>query len=437
MKGALRNYALVTAAYWAFTITDGALRMLVLLHFNALGYTPVQLAFLFLFYEFFGIVTNLVGGVLAARMGLKVTMTFGLLLQVFALGALALLQPGWSVGASVAYVMATQALSGIAKDLTKMSAKSFIKVLIPDDGKGTLFKWVALLTGSKNALKGAGFFVGGLLLSLLGFKGALIAMSAALVLVFLGAQLALPANMGQTRAKARFKGMLSKNREVNVLSAARFFLFGARDVWFVVGVPVFLYDRVGWGFTKVGAFLALWVIGYGIVQSLAPVLIRRWTGGATPGARSVPVLAFVLAGVTAGIALGLAAGAPPVPLIVGGLAVFGVMFALNSAVHSYLILAYSEGDKIAMNVGFYYMSNAGGRLVGTLLSGLLFQLSGVPGCLWGSVVFAALAGALSLGSPHIDHGRLLMRARALQPQVPQRAREEERHAGVQKGRDRP
>ena len=394
----MRNYALVTAAYWAFTLTDGALRMLVLLHFNALGYTPVQLAFLFLFYEFFGIVTNLVGGYLAARMGLKVTMTFGLLLQVFALGALAMLQPGWSIAASVAYVMAAQALSGIAKDLTKMSAKSFIKVLIPEDGKGALFKWVAVLTGSKNALKGAGFFLGGLLLSLLGFKGALVAMSAALVLVFLGAQVALPANMGQTKAKAKFKGMLSKNREVNVLSAARFFLFGARDVWFVVGVPVFLYG-LGWGFTKVGGFLALWVVGYGIVQSLAPLIIRRWTGGAAPGARSVPALAFILAAVMAGIALGLVAGVPPVLLIVGGLAVFGVLFALNSAVHSYMILAYSEGDKVAMNVGFYYMSNAGGRLVGTLLSGLLFQLAGVPGCLWGSVVFAALAGVLALGLP--------------------------------------
>ena len=397
MKSAQRSYALVTAAYWAFTMTDGALRMLVLLHFNALGYRPVQLAFLFLFYEFFGIVTNLVGGYLAARMGLKVTMTFGLLLQVIALGALAVLQPGWSVGTSVAYVMATQALSGIAKDLTKMSAKSFIKVLIPEDGKGALFKWVALLTGSKNALKGAGFFAGGLLLSLLGFRGALAAMAAALVLVFLGAQWALPAKMGQAKAKAKFKGMLSKNRQVNVLSAARFFLFGARDVWFVVGVPVFLYDRVGWGFTKVGAFLALWVIGYGVVQSLAPLLIRRWTGGAAPGARSVPVLAFVLSGATGGIALGLSAGVTPAVLIVFGLAVFGVLFALNSAVHSYLILAWSDGDKVAMNVGFYYMSNAGGRLLGTLLSGLLFQLAGVPGCLWGSVVFAALAGAVSLG----------------------------------------
>jgi MFS family permease len=394
----VRNYALVTAAYWAFTLTDGALRMLVLLHFNALGYSPVQLAFLFLFYEFFGIVTNLLGGYLAARMGLKVTLTFGLVLQVVSLAALAALQPGWSVAVSVAFVMAAQALSGIAKDLTKMSAKSFIKVLVPENAKGSLFKWVAILTGSKNALKGVGFFLGGVLLAWLGFKGSLFAMAFALALVFIGTQASLPPGLGRTKAKAKFKGMFSKNRNVNVLSAARFFLFGARDVWFVVGVPVFLYS-LGWTFAEVGAFLAAWVIGYGIVQSLTPLLVRRFTGGGAPGARSVPVLAFALAGLTACIALALAAGLSPVLLIVGGLGLFGVIFALNSAVHSYMILAYSEGDKVAMNVGFYYMSNAGGRLAGTLLSGLLFQISGVPGCLWGSVVFAALAGILALGLP--------------------------------------
>jgi hypothetical protein len=393
-----RNYALVTAAYWAFTLTDGALRMLVLLHFNALGYSPVQLAFLFLFYEFFGIVTNLLGGYLAARMGLKVTLTFGLSLQVVALAALAALQPGWSVAASVAFVMAAQALSGIAKDLTKMSAKSFIKVLVPEDAQGALFKWVAILTGSKNALKGVGFFLGGILLAWLGFKGSLLAMAGALALVFAGTQASLPSGLGRTKAKARFKGMFSKNRNVNVLSAARFFLFGARDVWLVVGVPVFLYS-LGWTFAGVGAFLAAWVIGYGIVQSLTPLLIRRFTGGGAPGPRSVPVLAFALAGLTACIAVALAAGLSPVLLIACGLGLFGVLFALNSAVHSYMILAYSEGDKVAMNVGFYYMSNAGGRLAGTLLSGLLFQVSGVAGCLWGSAVFAGLAGILALGLP--------------------------------------
>jgi predicted MFS family arabinose efflux permease len=408
---ALRNYVLVTSAYWAFTLTDGALRMLVLLHFHELGYSPVQLAFLFLFYEFFGIVTNLVGGFIAARMGLKVTLTGGLILQVFALGMLSFVSRGWSISVSVAYVMAAQALSGIAKDLTKMSAKSSIKVLVPDGQGSTLFKWVAILTGSKNALKGAGFFLGGLLLATLGFQWALWCMAGALIVTFLGSQLSLPAELGRAKAKPKFKGLLSKNRQVNILSAARFFLFAARDVWFVVGVPVFLYDRVGWSFTGVGAFLALWVVGYGAVQSVSPWVIGRWTGGNAPKGRSAQVLAFLLAAVTAVIAAGLHTDLRPLVLIIGGLAVFGILFALNSSVHSYLILAYSDGDKVAMNVGFYYMANAAGRLLGTLLSGLLFQESGVAACLWGSVVLAGAAGAVSLALPS-EHGSMRLDAMA-------------------------
>src|SRR4051812_22599113 len=181
----VRHYVTVTAAYWAFTLTDGALRMVVLLHFNQIGYTPVQLAFLFLLYEFFGIVTNLLGGWLAARTGLRLTLVLGLALQVVALALLALLNGEWSMALSVAYVMGCQAVSGIAKDLTKMSAKSAVKVLVPQgDGSG-LFKWVAVLTGSKNALKGAGFFVGGFLLSALGFRGALFVMSAGVLVVLM------------------------------------------------------------------------------------------------------------------------------------------------------------------------------------------------------------------------------------------------------------
>jgi predicted MFS family arabinose efflux permease len=396
---ALRNYVLVTAAYWAFTLTDGALRMLVLLHFHALGYSPVQLAFLFLFYELFGVVTNLLGGFVAARFGLKRTLTGGLLLQAVALVVLAFVQPGWAIATSVAYVMGAQALSGIAKDLTKMSAKSSVKVLVPADAKGALFKWVAVLTGSKNALKGAGFFLGGLLLALLSFQGALFAMAAAVGAVFVAVQLSLPSELGRTKAKAKFKGLLSKNPAVNVLSAARFFLFGARDVWFVVGVPVFLYDTLKWSFAEVGAFLALWIIGYGAIQSLAPLIIGAWTKGQAPEGRSAQLLALLLAIVTAGIAVALQRGASPMLVLVGGLGVFGAVFALNSAVHSYLILAYSDGDKVAMNVGFYYMANAAGRLVGTLLSGLLFQRFGVVACLWAAFAFAVATALLSLALP--------------------------------------
>lgn len=398
---AIRNYALVTGAYWGFTLTDGALRMLVLLHFHALGFTPVALAFLFLLYELCGVVTNLLGGWIASRMGLKVTLTGGLALQVFALVMLSLVQERWPLALSVGYVMASQALSGIAKDLTKMSAKTSVKVLVPAGEHGALFRWVAVLTGSKNALKGVGFFLGGFLLATLGFRGALWAMAGALALILVGSVASLPTELGKAKRKnerSKLETLLSKNREVNVLSGARFFLFGARDVWFVVGVPVFLSATLGWGFTRVGSFLAAWVIGYGVIQSAAPAVIRRATGGEVPGGGAARGLALLLAAVMALVAIGLRllpGGSAPTFVVVVGLALFGAVFAINSSVHSYLILAYSEGDDVALNVGFYYMANAGGRLVGSLLSGVLFQLGGVGACLWGSVAFAVATFAVS------------------------------------------
>jgi MFS family permease len=391
----IRNYIVVTGAYWGFTLTDGALRMLVLLHFARLGYSPVQLAFLFLFYEFFGIVTNLLGGWLASRMGLRVTLLAGLFLQVGALSLLALLDPGWPEVWSVAYVMVTQALSGIAKDLTKMSSKSAIKVLVPSDARGALFKWVAVLTGSKNALKGAGFFLGGWLLSVAGFAGSLRWMAAGLFVVWLFAWLSLPAEMGKAKSKVGFTQLFAKSRAINVLSAARLFLFGARDIWFVVGVPVFLSVTLGWSGAQVGTFMACWVIGYGFIQSAAPVLLR----GRVPAGGTATAAGFALAAVALAIPLLLAGGVPAGAVIVGGLALFGAVFALNSAVHSYLILDYTDGDKVALNVGFYYMANAGGRLVGCLLSGVLFQLAGLNGCLWGAFAFSLVAAVIALALP--------------------------------------
>jgi MFS family permease len=391
----LRNYVFVTGAYWGFTLTDGALRMLVLLHFFNLGYSPVTLAFLFLLYEFFGIVTNLLGGWIASRMGLKVTLVAGLALQVGALGMLALLNPAWAEFYSVAWVMASQALSGIAKDLTKMSSKSAIKVMVPEDAKGKLFKWVAVLTGSKNALKGVGFFIGSFLLATAGFAGALWIMAGALGVVWLGSWLSLPDAMGKAKGKAGFKDLFSKSREINVLCTARFFLFGARDIWFVVGVPVFLRGVLGWSFAEVGAFMAFWVIGYGFIQGAAPTILR----GRVPAGGAAAGIAFALAAVAGAIPLALAAGAPAGVVIVGGLSVFGAVFALNSAVHSYLILDYTDGDKVALNVGFYYMANAGGRLVGCLLSGVLYQVAGLAGCLWGAFAFAVAAAVVALRLP--------------------------------------
>jgi MFS transporter, APGE family, 1-arseno-3-phosphoglycerate exporter len=397
----IRNYVTVTAAYWAFTLTDGALRMLVLLHFNQLGYTPVQLAFLFLLYEFFGIVTNLVGGWLAARTGLRLTLALGLALQVVALGLLALLGRGWSIGLSVGYVMGCQALSGIAKDLTKMSAKSAVKVLVPSGDESGLFKWVAVLTGSKNALKGAGFFVGGLLLSSLGFRGALAAMASGVLVVLVFVLSMLPASIGQARKKPAFTGILSNSSGINRLSVARLALFAARDVWFVVSVPIFLASVLGWSFTQVGTFMALWVIAYGGVQSVSPILLATVTGGRAPGPALASALGLGLAGVTALIPIGLRLAMPPALTMLGGLALFGIVFALNSSVHSYLVLAYSEADRVTLSVGFYYMANACGRLLGTLLSGILYQQAGVAASLWGAVALAAAAGIGALFLPPV------------------------------------
>ena len=392
----LRYYAVVTAAYWGFTLTDGALRMLVLLHFHTLGYSPLELAFLFLLYEFFGVVTNLLAGWIGSRFGLKLTLYCGLGLQVAALCMLSLLDPTWEKFAAVAFVVAAQGLSGIAKDLTKMSSKSAIKLVVPDDAHSTLFKWVALLTGSKNALKGIGFFLGAALLAGLGFVHALWAMAAGLVIILVAAVTLLPGDMGKAKTKVKFTKILSKSRAINLLSAARFFLFGARDVWFVVGVPIFLYEVIGWSFMEVGSFMAAWVIGYGGVQALAPKFVRRSVDGQSSETRAAQWWAFVLAALPVAIAGLVEAGAAPAVSVVGGLALFGIVFAINSSVHSYLILSFSDSDKVALNVGFYYMANAGGRLVGCLFSGLSYQMWGLSGCLLTASAMVLAAGAITI-----------------------------------------
>lgn len=394
----LRNYALVTASYWGFTLTDGALRMLVLLHFHRLGYTPVNLAFLFLLYEFFGILTNLFGGWIGSRLGLRVTLFAGLAIQVAALVMLSFVNTEWVAWVSVAYVMTAQALSGIAKDLTKMSSKSAIKLLVPEGNDSALFKWVAILTGSKNALKGLGFLIGGVLLTWLGFAGALWAMAAALGLVLVGSMLSLKQDMGKSKAKVKFKQLFSKSREINMLSLARFFLFGSRDVWFVVGLPIFLYDILGWSFSGVGGFMAAWVIGYGFIQAIAPKLLKR-NADVPAIVKGAQVWGFLLALVSGAIALALQFNFYPMIAVLGGLALFALVFAVNSAVHSYLILAYTDSDKVALNVGFYYMANACGRLVGTLLSGVMYLVAGLPGCLWISTAFVLAAAGLTLLLP--------------------------------------
>ena len=403
----LSAYVAVTAAYWAFMLTDGALRMLVLLHFHTLGFSAVQLAYLFVLYEIAGMVTNLSAGWLAARFGLTTTLYAGLALQVAALLALSQLDPSWQIASSVVFVMVVQGLSGVAKDLAKMASKSAVKLLAPKEGDG-LFRWVAVLTGSKNAVKGLGFLLGAALLATVGFTGATLAMAAVLAAILLAVGLAMPSGLPAGRKGAKFSEVFSKSANINWLSAARVFLFGARDVWFVVGIPVYFYAVLSDGseagnraaFFMIGTFMAVWIIFYGAIQAAAPRLLRAAQRSEADLIAAARNWAALLAIVPAALALAvLLAGAPAMwltVLLVLGLMVFGGLFAVNSSLHSYLILAFSKEERVTMDVGFYYMANAGGRLLGTVLSGLTYQLGGVPACLGTAAAMVAIS-ALAAG----------------------------------------
>lgn len=402
-EDALRAYAAVTAAYWAFMASDGALRMLVLLQFNSLGFTPVQLAWLFLLYEAAGIATNLGAGWLAARFGLAATLHGGLALQIGALVALAQLDPSWGVAASVVFVMAVQGVSGVAKDLAKMSSKSAVKLLAPKEDGG-LFRWVAALTGSKNAVKGLGFFLGAMLLALVGFRAAVWSMAAVLALILAAVVMFLPSGLpGRMKSDESWGGWRATDARVNRLSLARLFLFGARDVWFVVGIPVYFQAALSDGtsegrrtaFFLIGGFLALWIIGYGAVQALAPRILGARGQPESGIIRKAIFWAGLLVPIPFALAIAAAMAGGPAPwlsaTLIGGLLLFGYVFAINSSVHSYLILAFGSAERITRDVGFYYMANAAGRLVGTLLSGLSYQIGGLALCL-------ATAGAMALAS---------------------------------------
>lgn len=394
LSSPVRQYLIVTGNYWAFTLTDGALRMLVVLYFHQLGFSPLKIAMLFLFYEVFGVITNLIGGWLGARLGLNTTMNIGLGVQIVALSMLLVPTPALSM----VWVMIAQALSGIAKDLNKMSAKSAIKILVPAKAESSLFKWVAILTGSKNALKGVGFFLGGFLLTTLGFHDAVLAMAVSLLIVWVFSLVMLTNDIGKSSSKPKFSEIFSKSHAVNTLSAARLFLFGARDVWFVVALPVYLTQTLAWQHWSVGAFFACWIIAYGFVQSIAPVLMGAKSGN-MPSRRSAVGWAYALTVITGLITVANYINFQNSLSLVVGLMLFGAVFAVNSSLHSYLILSYSKVDKVSMDVGFYYMANAMGRLIGTILSGFLFQEYGLSICLLVSTIFLLTASFISMKLP--------------------------------------
>ncbi len=396
----VRNYIIVTASYWGFTLADGALRMLVLFHFFQLGHTPLKLAFLFLLYETAGIAANLAGGYFASRFGIPRMLAIGQMLEIAGLLMLSALDPGWSAGSSVAWVVIAQGIAGVAKDLTKTASKSAIKATSVE-GSGQLFRWVAWFTGSKNAMKGIGFFVGGLLLELVGFTHALWMLAAFLGAIFVTGLVLLPSQLGKAKSSKTIRELFSKSRGVNLLAAARIFMFGARDVWFVVGLPFFLYAH-GWRFLQVGGFLAAWTVAYGAIQAIAPSLVTRSSDGLSREVPSARFWAATLAAVPIALAVIMSSTvvARPDLVLVVGLALFGLPFAVNSSLHSYLILAYAGSEKAAEDIGFYYAANAAGRLLGITLSGVLYQVGGITGCLIGSAVMLLLSCLITFLIPH-------------------------------------
>lgn len=407
MSHAARHYAIVTAAYWGFTLSDGALRMLVLFHFYRLGYSPFTLAFLFLLYEAAGIVANLIGGWLAARFGITRMLSIGLSTQILGFGLLSLLDPTWTATLSVAWVVMAQGICGIAKDLTKTASKSAIKITqaaaATANDNGQLFQWVAWFTGSKNAMKGIGFFLGGALLESFGFQASLWLMAGLLGCVLIGVVFSLPQMMGKTKASRSTKEFLAKSRAINLLAAARVVLFGARDVWFVVGLPVFLYS-VGWTFSMVGTFLALWTIAYGVVQGLAPQIVKRSSNGLQTEVPAAQHWSAILMLIPLALAIAVWQDIPALAwVVVIGLGLFGFAFAINSSVHSYLVLAYAGSEKAAEDVGFYYAANALGRFIGTLLSGILYQYGGLSAALLGSALMLLLCWLTTLKLPTQAH----------------------------------
>ena len=395
----VRTYGLVTGAYWGLTISDGALRMLVLLHLHNLGYGPLELSFLFLAYELMGVITNLLGGWAGSRSGLDRTLKVGLGVQIFALIAISFVEPDWNKILSVVFVMSCQALSGVAKDLTKMSSKSAVKLVVGTGENKTLFKWVAALTGSKNALKGAGFFIGSGLLTWVGFQKSLFLLAGLVALSLMVVVLFLREEIGKSKKPQPLRIFSSESSTINRLSTARIFLFGSRDIWFVVALPVFLDEELGWSYNGIGGFLAGWVIGYGIVQSWAPSLLGL-LGRTKETVQAAKIWALMLALTTIGIAIFVSAEISVNAIVIGGLLIFGIIFAINSSTHSFLILAYSKDeDTVAINVGFYYAANALGRLLGTLLSGLAYLVGGLDSALWVSAGFLAVNWALTLTLP--------------------------------------
>ena len=363
--------------------------MIVLLHFFHLGYSPFILALLFLLYEFVGIFSNLTGGWLTSKFGIKRIILFGFSLQIIGILSLSFVDNSWNLFLSLIWIIVFQGICGIAKDLTKTASKSAIKVSSETDSKGNLFKLVSWFTGSKNSIKGIGFFLGGFLIQLMDFKLALWFLLLLLLLGFIIISFFIPKTFGIFKPSKRITELLSKSSPINFLSLSRVFMFGSRDIWFVVGLPVFLYSQ-NWSFWMVGSFLAIWTIGYGLIQGLTPLIINRSSDGISKEVMASKFWVFILTIISGILFVELFfnfLNIEKLILITAFLIIFGIVFAINSSLHSYLILAFSSSSKTTEDIGFYYAANAVGRFFGTLLSGLLYQFGSIELCLFGTFIF--------------------------------------------------
>lgn len=417
----MRAFASVSLCYLLFTTTDGALRMVVLFYAFTLGFSAWDVALMFSLYELAGIATNLLAGVAGARWGIKSTLLVGLGVQLAGISMLFGFNIAWTdPGArwkALAWVAVANGVGGIAKDLVKLGGKTVSKLVTPDEKQSRLFAVVAWLTGMKNSMKGVGYFVGAASLSVslefaLGLNLALICIAIPIALF------GLPRDVGKARSRnLSLRAILIPARNVQRLSFARAFLFGSRDLWFEVVLPFYLRDvarGLGWSRFAAGAFLAAFIIIYGQIQTATPRYVLSplcqepanklvqtlWNSVLT----AVPLVLAVL------FTSSDAFREHRVPEMTGAicalLACFCIVFAVNSSIHSYLIVRYSAGDKVAADIGFYYMSNAAGRFVGTLVSGALYEWSAgadkTRAMGWCFVASTAFCAASALLTTRID-----------------------------------
>ncbi|TPX61762.1 hypothetical protein SpCBS45565_g07185 [Spizellomyces sp. 'palustris'] len=408
----MKDFYVIAAGYILFTLTDTAVRMIVLFGLWQRHFQALNIAIMFSSYEALGVVTNLFGGIMGSRLGLRFCLLLGLLLQLVGISLLFVLDrqdvSQWSQAGVTGYVVFAQSFSGAAKDLVKLAGKSSTKLATKAaksreaDAGDPLFKLVAWLTGAKNSVKGLGFLIGAVLINYAGLWRALLVMVVLTLLPLPGVWMWLDPRLGISKDQQRLtlREIFDKGRDVNMLSLARVFLFGSRDLWFEIALPIWLRAQFDWNFTASGAFLAVWIIIYGAVQTITPqYILKPLKMYPFKRAKLLVIWTGLLMIITAAIAAYLTAvrnkpitdqKTATLLIISIGLAVFAFVFAVNSSIHSYLIVAYAAKDKVAINVGFYYCANAFGRLTGTLLSGFMFQYYGIWVCIWTSVGFLAI-----------------------------------------------